>query len=272
MTNFKAARDAEEVVRIRGISRPEDIDLEAIAKTLHADVEELPLVGCEARIIGNEKKATISINSISSYKRKRFSLGHELGHWQLHRGINFSCRDEDIGRSFNSDKHKEREADEFSANLLMPGFLFQPLAMSLDHVDFKSIDELSEKFRTSFLATAIRIIDSNVIPAIIICHDRQKRLWFKRSEGIPDWWFPQDTLDEYSFAYDILYRGEGKGERQQTVGASSWFDCEGADRYEVLEQSKQYGDGKVLTVLELHDVDMLSDYQEKHRNVTGYRW
>ena len=255
-----AARSAEEIVRVRGISRPEDIDLKAIAKTLYVDVEELPLVGCEARIIGNEKNATISVNSISSYARKRFSLGHELGHWQLHRGINFSCRDEDIGRSFNSDKHKEREADVFSANLLMPGFLFQPLANSLGHVDFKSIDALSKKFRTSFLATAIRIIDSNVIPTIIICHDRKKRLWFKRSGDIPVWWFPQNTLDEYSFAYDILYRGVGRDERQQTVSASSWFDCEGADEYEVLEQSKPYGGDKVLTVLEFHDVDMLSGY------------
>lgn len=272
MANSKAGRDAEDIVRIRGISRPEDIDLRAIAKTLYADVEELPLVGCEARIIGNEKKATISINSSSSYERKRFSLGHELGHWQLHRGINFSCRDEDIGRAFNSDKHKEREADEFSANLLMPGFLFQPLATSLNHIDFKSIGELSQKFRTSFLATAIRIIDSNVIPAIIICHDRQKRLWFKRSGDIPGWWFPQDTLDEYSFAYDILYKGEGKDERQQIVSASSWFGCERADEYEVLEQSKRYGDSKVLTILEFHDVDILSGYRRKHRDVNKFRW
>jgi len=272
ITDTIIAKIAEEIIRVRGIIRPEDIDLKAIAKTLHAEVEELPLSGCEARIIGNENKATISININSRHERKRFSLGHELGHWQLHKGVLFSCSDEEIGKFSGNKDHREREADVFSANLLMPDFLFEPLAMSLNHVDFKSILELAQKFRASFLATAIRVIDSNVIPAMIVCHDRNKRIWFNRSRDIPNRWFPQETLDEYSFAYDILYKGEDKDERQQAVSASSWFDCEGAENYEVLEQSKPHGDGVVITLLEFNDEEMLSDFYEKPLDVYKLRW
>jgi hypothetical protein len=272
MNNQNIAKIAEEIIQVRGISHPEDIDLKAIAKTLFADIEELPLVGCEARIIGNNKTATISINSNSIYERKRFSLGHELGHWQLHKGINFSCRDEDIGNSFNNSKSKEREADEFSANLLMPGFIFNPFAKTFRHIDFESIEKLAKKFKTSFLATAIRFIDSNTVPAMIICHDRRKRVWFKASSDIPSRWFPQDTLDEYSFAYDILFKGEIKIEKQQTVSASSWFDCKGGTEYEILEQSKPYGKDRVLTILEFRDVDMLSEYPEREKDLYRMRW
>jgi hypothetical protein len=270
--NPKIARDAEELIRIRGITKPEDIDLEAIAKTLHADVEELPLVGCEARIIGNNKEATISINSRSSYGRKRFSLGHELGHWQLHRGMNFSCRNEDIGSSLNTNKLREREADEFSANLLMPDFLFMPLARSCRKFDFKAVEDMSTRFRTSFLSTAIRFVDSNVIPSIIICHDSNKRQWFKCSRDIPGHWFPQDSLDQYSSAFDILFKGEEKDPHQQKVSASSWFDLDGIEEYEVLEQSKPYGQDSVLTFLEFFDEDMLEDYLPGLRGSRNLRW
>jgi len=272
MNSQYIAKVAEEIIKVRGISQPEDIDLKAIAKTLFAYIEELPLVGCEARIIGNNRTATISINSRSIYERKRFSLGHELGHWQLHKGINFSCRDEDIGCSFSNSKSKEREADQFSANLLMPGFIFNPLAKSFKHIDFDSIEKLAKRFKTSFLATAIRFIDSNDVPAMIVCHDRRKRVWFKASNDIPSRWFPQDTLDEYSFAYDILFKGESKDEKQQLVSASSWFDCKGGDEYEILEQSKPYGEDMVLTILEFHDVDMLSEYYEKQKDIYNMRW
>lgn len=266
------ARATEEIIRVRGITKPGEIDLEAIAKTLKADVVELPLAGCEARIIGNDKEATISINSRSSYARKRFSLGHELGHWQLHRGMNFSCRDEDIGRSFNKSKPREREADEFSANLLMPDFLFKPLAKSYAHADFKAIGELSSKFKTSFLATAFRFIDSNVVPAVIICHDQKKRQWFRPSGDIPERWFPQEALDEYSSAFNILYGRYSKDSRQQKVSAASWFDKAEANDYMLLEQSMPYGEDKVLTILEFFEEDMLEEYRPRARGSDDLRW
>ncbi len=182
-SNSKLEKNAEQIVQIRGIKAPENIDLEAIALTLGAKVKERPLTGSEARIIGNNDKAIITLNSKSNLERKRFSLGHEIGHWQRHRGMDFACLHEDIGNPSGKTKQKEREADRFSANLLMPWFLFKPIAQSYAHVDFKAISELSSRFQTSFIATAIRFVESNVIPTIIVCHDQRKRQWFNLKVG-----------------------------------------------------------------------------------------
>jgi Zn-dependent peptidase ImmA (M78 family) len=270
-SNSKLEKDAEQIIQTRGIKAPEDIDLEAIALTLGAKVNERSLTGCEARIIGNNDTAIITINSKSNLERKKFSLGHEIGHWQLHRGINFACLHEDIGNPSGKTKQKEREADRFSANLLMPWFLFRPISQTFAHADFKAISELARRFQTSFIATAIRFVESNVIPAMIVCHDKEKRQWFKRSKDIPERWFPQDTVDHDSFAFDILYGGTGRNTRQQKVSARSWFDRTEAADYEIFEQSTPYINGQVITLLEFIEEGMLEDlHQQKSQN--NYRW
>lgn len=271
-SNFKIERSAEQIVQTRGIKVPEDIDLEAIALTLGAKIKERPLNGGEARIIGNNNEAIITINSKSNYKRKRFSLGHEIGHWQLHRGKNFSCIHKDIGNPSGKVKRVEREADEFAANLLMPWFLFKPVAQSFSHANFEAISDLSCRFQTSFIATAIRFVESNVIPTMIVCHDQKKRQWFKGSKDIPDRWFPQDTVDHESFAFDILYGKLDKNMRQQKVSASSWFNCREAADYEILEQSTSYIDGKVITLLEFFEEDMLEEYEASSAGIDDFHW
>ena len=273
MTNdSKLEKNAEQIVQSRGITAPEDIDLEAIALTLGAKVRERPLTGSEARVIGNNDMAIITINSQSNFERKRFSLGHEIGHWQLHRGMVFACLHEDIGNPSGKTKQKEREADRFSANLLMPWFLFKPIAQSFAHADFKAISELSRRFQTSFIATAIRLVESNVFPTIIVCHDQEKRLWFKGSTDIPDRWFPQDAVDPDSYAFDILYGRAEKNTRQQKVRAASWFDRVEASDYEVLEQSAPYIDRKVITLLEFFEENMLEEYEASFKGIDDLRW
>jgi len=264
-------KNAELIIQTRGIKAPEDIDLEAIALTLGAKVNERPLTSSEARIIGNNNKAIITISSKSSLERKRFSLGHEIGHWQLHRGMDFACLHEDIGNPSGKVKHKERDADRFAANLLMPWFLFKPIAQSFAHADFKATSQLSRRFKTSFVATAIRFVESNVIPAMIVCHDKEKRQWFRSSKDIPERWFPQDALDHDSFAFDILYGGAERNTRQQKVSAASWFDRSEAADYEIFEQSAPYIDGQVITLLEFYEEGMLEESPHGgYRN--NYRW
>ena len=109
-----------------------------------------------------------------------------------------------------------------------------------------AMPELSHRFQTSFVATAIRFVECNVIQSIIVCYNKEKRLWFKRSKDVPDRWFPQDAVDPDSYTFDILYGMAEKNTRQQKVSATSWFDRAGASGYEVLEQSSPYIDGKPL--------------------------
>jgi hypothetical protein len=67
---------AERLLQELGVMEPGEIDLEAIAFHLGARVRYRPLDGCEARIIGSNDAAIITVNERSSYRRKRFSIAH----------------------------------------------------------------------------------------------------------------------------------------------------------------------------------------------------
>jgi hypothetical protein len=76
-----ALTPAEKLLKDLGITEPKDIDLEAIAWHCGAIVKYRPLRGCEARIVGSGSRAVISIHTEGTNTRKRYSLAHELGHW-----------------------------------------------------------------------------------------------------------------------------------------------------------------------------------------------
>lgn len=265
---------AEQIILQRDIATPEEINLEAIALTLGAKVKRRPLTGCEARILGKDNNAIITVNLNSIEERQRFSIGHELGHWQCHRGESFKCSKNDIGNFKKSSNQKESEADAFSADLLMPWFLFNPITRKLDKADFNAVFKIAERFRTSTGATARRLIESNIFPAVLICHEKSGRQWFRRSKDIPQRWFPQKDLLPESAAFDIVY-GKAKSDTEQiSVCASAWFDRREAERYEVLEHSISYGTGRSLTLLEFFEIDMLEEYEkiEPPRGLDALKW
>jgi Zn-dependent peptidase ImmA (M78 family) len=265
---------AEKIILQREIATPEEINLEAIALTLGAQVKRRPLTGCEARILGKDKKAIITININSIEERQRFSIGHELGHWQCHRGESFQCSKDDIGSFKNTSKQKEREADAFAADLLMPWFLFKPIARSFPNADFNTAFKIMERFKTSLSTTAIRLVESNIFPAIVICHDQSSRRWFQRSDDIPNRWFPKKNLTPESSAFDIVYGKAESDIEQMKVSASAWFDSKESERYELLEQSISYGSGMSLTILEFFEVDMLEEHEktEQPRGLDALKW
>ena len=86
---------AERLLQELGITEPKEIDLEAIAFHLGARVRFRRLEGCEARIIGRNDAAIITIGEGCTPGRKRFSLAHEIGHWTHHRGQTLVCRVEE---------------------------------------------------------------------------------------------------------------------------------------------------------------------------------
>lgn len=261
---------AQYIVRSRGISSPDEIDLLAIAWTLGVIVKERPLTGCEARIIGDGNRAIVTVNSDSNLERRRFSLGHELGHWQLHRGKNFQCLQQDIGNPHDKSKRLERDADVFSAGLLMPWFLFSPIAQGYAHANFKTASEIASRFMTSLTATSVRIIDADLFPALLVCHDLNKRQWFRRSRDVPSRWFPRDTLEPGSAAFSLLYGKDSVPSAPTKVDAAVWFDRPEAEEYEVIEHAIKIGEGVVLSFVELFDDGMLED-QAASRSYPAFR-
>ena len=188
-----ALSPAERLLQDLGVTEPEEIDLDAIAYYVRASVRYRPLDGCEARIIGNGKNAIITVNAIGTLRRKRFSVAHELGHWHHHRGKQLVCRVD----NYRPDHalSPERIADAFAADLLMPNYMFRPLSRQHAKLTFKTVNTLADMFMTSLAATAIRLVESDHSPAIVVCHGPQGRRWFRRAPSVPSRWFPQEQLD-----------------------------------------------------------------------------
>lgn len=247
---------AEHVLQSFGVTNPEEIDIEAIAWALGAKVRYDALESCEARIIGFQDRAIITVKGNGDPRRRRFSIAHELGHWQHHRGRSSICRASEIGSPAQAGASIERQADNYAADLLMPAYLFRPLAAQHTRPTFEAIDTLASTFSTSRLSTALRFIDLSPWPCLIVCHNPSGRRWFRRNSGVPDHWFPKADLDPDSSAMDVLYGKLDRG-KPTIIGADAWFDRWNADRFEVREECiKGFGDD-VLALVTLTDAKML---------------
>ena len=126
-------RAAEKVLDSLPITTPADLRfLEDIVWERGALVQQMPFANAEARVTICRDKGIITISStVSSSQRKRFSIAHELGHFELHRYRKALsvCLSEDINadEAQTAGKRLEQEANEFASALLLPERFFRPL-------------------------------------------------------------------------------------------------------------------------------------------------
>lgn len=236
---------------------PREIDLEAIAFHLGARVRYRKLEGCEARIIGRNDSAIITVGKDCSDRRKRFSLAHEIGHWTHHKGQTLVCRvEESLPQGRMS---PERVANTYAADLLMPRYLFDPAARAYPKLNFKTVFEMADIFHTSRPATAIRLVEGGHSPALLVCHGLKGRKWFARGRDVPTRWFPKDDLDADSFAFGVLFGKAPDDPMPRKIGADAWFDRRDAEKYIVHEQTIRSASDEILTLVLIGDPEMLEE-------------
>ena len=109
----------------------------------------------------------VGVNSLHHPNRQRFTIAHELGHFELHRAMitanvhvdkDFPALMRDP-RSATGTEQLEIQANQFAAELLMPSKLIrQELARKqFDIEDERPMEELAKKFRVSKQALEYRI-------------------------------------------------------------------------------------------------------------------
>ncbi|SFM31228.1 ImmA/IrrE family metallo-endopeptidase [Methylobacterium pseudosasicola] len=256
---------SERLLQRFGVERPDEIDVEAIAWMLGAKVRYRELHSCEARIVGREDRAIITVDNRVTPRRQRFSVAHELGHWHHHRGRCLICRSEDIGASRRQTTDPERVANDYASDLLLPRYLLDPILRSVQKPTLKAVREVAAAFDASLTATLIKIVASDRYPLMMVCHGPKGRRWFQASPSIPSRWFPRDELDPESCAIALQF-GSGPEEGfPRRIGADAWFDRGEARHYELLEQSYALPKSEVMTVLHLIDPKMTSD-EDTSRN------
>lgn len=131
------------------------IPVESIATEV--GIREIKMVrvnNFEGALICTPEKQTgiIAIRNDSIPQRQRFSIGHELGHFLIptHKPVEqgFLCK-EIASYNEGKDNIQEKEADYFSANLLMPSHLVTPDMRRIGEPELGQLVALSRKYDVS---------------------------------------------------------------------------------------------------------------------------
>src|SRR5262249_16243047 len=110
-------------------------DLSDVARRLNLKVKEVDAEGFDGALVRAEGLTcgTIAVRqSIREMGRKNFTIAHEIGHYILpgHDRSEAVCSPSDIGNWSDTAQERERQADEFAAELLLPTSYAQPLFKS----------------------------------------------------------------------------------------------------------------------------------------------
>ena len=143
------------------------IPVQAVAAELGLHIEHVALSDdVSGVLVVNDDGGVIGVNKDHALVRRRFTIAHEIGHFVLHRkdeqlfidkGYRVLFRDENS--SLGTDV-REREANAFAAELLMPRALLMRLARSYQ-LDLGEeggpVEELAAQFQVSAQAMTFRL-------------------------------------------------------------------------------------------------------------------
>ena len=172
-----ATLEAEQLVRDRGIAAL-PIDPRVIAEDARISVHEKPAeAGVSGMLIraGNSFAIAYATN-VASEGFRRFSIGHELGHYFLRGHVDHVFGPDGVHHSragFTSKDKYELEADQFAVGLLMPRALFAPAVRKAGD-GLAAIEQLSSTCVTSLPATAIRFAEFVEAPIAIVVSNQEE--------------------------------------------------------------------------------------------------
>lgn len=136
---------AEDLLRVFEVTAP-PVPVERIVREMGVELHRVPDPGWDGALRIQDGKAVIWVNGGTSPMRQRFTIAHELGHLVLH-------NDETMFRdhiTLVGYAPKEREANAFAADLLMPRRFVRA------HMADRTIDQLASLFEVSKPAMKIR--------------------------------------------------------------------------------------------------------------------
>jgi hypothetical protein len=124
-------------------------------------------------------------DAISSEGRINFTLGHEFGHYLIHRlaypdGIR--CGEQDVVRWDSEYGQIEHQANVFSAGLLMPFDDFRRQIPEGDKVDLDMISHCADRYRVSLIAAVLRWLQYTTRRAVLVVSREGYILWSRASK------------------------------------------------------------------------------------------
>ena len=249
----------EQVLAKLGISEPGDLDIEAIAYYCGATILYESLTGCEATIFGNGKKAIITVNQDGHPGRRRFSAGHELGHWMIDRDRSaFSCSKSEIESSWSA-FNPETRANRYAGDLLLPLSMFVPLARGRP-IELETLNDLAKTFKMSRTATAIKLIQHGSFPAVLAYYEAGWRKWFVRGDSVSAIFTPFVQAEKSTLTARLA---DYTDQEADDTRADHWFNHTRADQYYIHESCFRTGPESIITILWWQDEEQLIHFEKE---------
>ncbi len=182
--------------------------------------------------------------------RRRFSIAHELGHWEMHDSSQwYACTAANL-RDYRVSP-EEREANVFASELLMPRFLAEPLLQKPEPT-LALAKQAAAEFNVSLTAAAIRMLHLSRHEAVLVCSKNKEILWWVIARDRFGVWFKsKQHLHPESIAC-CLENGESITGVQE-VEPDVWFPNSSVV-FGVSEESERFHRlGMTLTLLTLCD-------------------
>lgn len=263
-------RLAEAITKQLG-DEPRSVDVRQIAADIDIyEILEEPLNGLAGCLVVPENKSegAIAVDGGMAEERKRYTIGHEIGHYvnPTHRASSpegFQCTRNDMltDRAAPGDKHAkmEVEANQFAAELLMPAswvrrFLRPKLGLDLQH-----IFEMARLFEVSKEAAARRYLSFISEPAAIVFSHEGTVRYIKKNDDFPRMsvWSGQPMPEE---SYSMT-NGNGRGVVTDVVEAIGHHWLESSRGTSVGEQTVAQANGYRMTLLSV-EIDEADDEWE----------
>lgn len=132
------------------------IPIEKVANLFSLDVIFYPKFpnSISGTLIKDENLHAIGVNKNHPKTRQRFTIAHELGHYIMGHDENTILDD-----SFDKNTDKEREANKFASEILMP---FNILKNDIE-TEKHDIPSLAKKYEVSEQVMSIRLLETSLI-------------------------------------------------------------------------------------------------------------
>ena len=226
-------------------------------------IQEKPDLSFEGVLVTlpTKDKGSMLIRKDRPETRKRFSIGHELGHFligsHVPSGEGFRCSGKDMAvekfKPADRAAKMEAEANVFAAEVLMPRKFITAWMAQRREVDIAHVVDLSDEFEVSREAAARRFRDFAHEPVAFVFSKDGRVRYSLRHEDFPRIGPGKDDQVPHASVTAQFGGGAGKSSKLEEVERDTWIADGG--RGAIFEQVLVQLNGYRLTMLALLEDD-----------------
>ncbi len=225
------------------------------------EIRDLAVEGFAGALLTDADRSSgvILVKKSSHPKRRRFTIGHELGHFLCPTHVppkaeGFFCTSGDMKLAYakkgNIVAQMEVQANEFSAHLLVPDRLLRPRINSHDDPDLQHVLKLHEVFDTSKEMMARRYVEAHSSPCAVIFSKNGVIRYPVKQDDFPRLpFFSNKPLPRNSLTASVQLKADDVT-APAPISPDIWLDDEQARRVEFMsEQVLAQDQGYKITLL-----------------------